>query len=133
MASRKKEHLHPILLSAFEKAILKWSELYSDSAKPFLTCTYRSNEEQDQLFKQVPKVSNARAGQSPHNYMPSFAFDIALLKPDKSLDWSTIHFKNFADILTSIDTRIEWGGGWKTFRDLPHYQLKGWKAYIPTK
>jgi len=130
MASRKIQDLHQILGIAYEKAIAKYSELYHDSSKPFLTCTYRSNEEQEQLFKQVPKVTNAHAGQSPHNYLPSLAFDIAFLKPDKSLDWSIINFKNFADILTSIDTRIEWGGNFKSMIDRPHFQIKGWKAYI---
>lgn len=130
MPSRKKEDLHLILGIAYEKAIAKWLELYPNESKPFLTCTYRSNEEQEQLFIQVPKVTNAHAGQSPHNYLPSLAFDIAFLKPDKSLDWSIINFKNFADILTSIDTRIEWGGSWLKFKDNPHYQIKGWKAYI---
>jgi len=130
MPSRKKEDLHQILRDAYEKAELKYSEIYQNASKPFLTCTYRSGEEQEQLFKQVPKVTNARAFQSPHNYLPSLAFDLGFLKSDKSLDWSIINFKNFADILTSIDTRIEWGGSWIKFKDNPHYQLKGWKTFI---
>lgn len=132
MPSRKKEDLHQILKDAYERAESEYLKLYPSRPIPFLTCTYRSGEEQEQLFKQVPKVTNARSGQSPHNYLPSFAFDIAFLKTDKSLDWSSINFKNFADILTSIDTRIEWGGSWTKFVDKPHYQLKGWKSYIAT-
>lgn len=132
MASRKKEDLHLILGIAYEKAIAKYSELYPYGSKPFLTCTYRSGEEQEQLFKQVPKVTNARAGESPHNYLPSLAFDLAFLNSNGSLDWSIDNFKNFAYILTSIDTRIEWGGSWLKFKDNPHYQLKGWKSYIKT-
>lgn len=130
MASRKKEDLHEILRNAYELAEEKYLKDYPDSSKPFLTCTYRSGEEQDKLFIQVPKVTNAKAGQSPHNYLPSFAFDLGFVKPDKSLDWSLINFKNFADILTSVDTRIEWGGSWLKFKDNPHYQLKGWKSFI---
>jgi len=130
MASRKKEDMHLILRIAYEKAILKYEELYPNASIPFLTCTYRSNEEQEQLFKQVPKVTNARSGQSPHNYLPSFAFDIAFLKKDKTLDWSIINFKNFADILASIDDRIEWGGVWLRFKDNPHFELKNWKSNI---
>jgi len=130
MASRKIQDLHLILGIAFEKAVLKYEELYPNSPIPFLTCTYRSNLEQDQLFSQVPKVTNAKAGQSPHNYLPSLAFDIAFLKTDKSLDWSNINFKRFADILAQIDDRIEWGGAWVKFKDAPHYQLKNWKSYL---
>lgn len=128
MASRKKEDLHLILGIAYEKAVAKYAELYPNESKPILTCTYRPNDEQDKLFLQVPKVTNAKAGQSPHNYLPSFAFDLAFVKPDKSLDWSIVNFKNFADILTAIDTRIEWGGSWLKFKDNPHYQLKDWKT-----
>lgn len=130
MASRKKEDLRLILSDAFDKAAAKYLELYPNEPQPFLTCTHRPDEEQDQLFKQVPKVTNAKAGQSPHNYLPSFAFDIAFLKPDKSLDWSTINFKRFADIITSISDKIEWGGNWKSFKDRPHFQLKDWERYI---
>ncbi len=41
------------------------------------THTYRSPEEQDKLFKQRPKVTNAKAWQSIHQY--GLAFDIVLL------------------------------------------------------
>jgi peptidoglycan L-alanyl-D-glutamate endopeptidase CwlK len=129
MASRKKEDLHPILKEAFEKAEIEYLKAYPDSPKPFLTCTYRSNLEQDQLFSQVTKVTNAKAGQSPHNYLPSLAFDIAFLKPDKSLDWSNINFKRFADIIVLNNGKIEWGGAWVRFVDLPHFQLFDWKSY----
>jgi len=129
MASRKKEDLHPILKEAFEKAEIEYLKAYPDSPKPFLTCTYRSNLEQDQLFSQVPKVTNAKAGQSPHNYLPSLAFDIAFLKPDNSLDWSNINFARFADIIEDIEDRIVWGGAWIKFKDSPHYELVDWKSY----
>ena len=39
--------------------------------------TYRTPEEQDKLFKQKPKVTNAKAWQSIHNY--GLALDIVLL------------------------------------------------------
>lgn len=130
MASRKKEDLHDILSNAYESAVNEYLEKYPNMPIPFITCTYRSGKEQDQLFNQVPKVTNARAGQSPHNYLPALAFDIAFIRTDKKLDWSNINFKNFATILTSIDKKIEWGGSWVKFKDSPHYQIKNWKGYI---
>ena len=39
--------------------------------------TYRTPEEQNQLFNQKPKVTNAKAWQSIHQY--GLAFDIVLL------------------------------------------------------
>jgi peptidoglycan L-alanyl-D-glutamate endopeptidase CwlK len=130
MPSRKKIDLHPILVEAYEKALIIYEEKYPNEPVPFLTCTYRSNEEQDQLFTQIPKVTQARAGQSPHNYLPSLAFDLAFLTIDKKLDWSGTNFRHFADIITLVDERVEWGGLFKSFVDKPHYQLKKWKGYL---
>jgi peptidoglycan L-alanyl-D-glutamate endopeptidase CwlK len=42
-----------------------------------LSYTFRTHEEQDVLFKKRPKVTNAKGGQSIHNY--GLAFDIVLL------------------------------------------------------
>lgn len=128
MASRSKADLHPVLVAAYDKAADEYSKVYPKAPQPFLTCTYRSNEEQDELFKKRPKVTNARAGQSPHNYNPSFAFDIAFIGLDKKLDWSSNLFKNFANIITTIEPKVDWGGNWEKFKDAPHFQLKGWKG-----
>jgi peptidoglycan LD-endopeptidase CwlK len=128
MASRDKKDLHPILVASYEKAAEEYAKLYPNSPQPFITCTYRSPEEQNKLFKQRPKVTNAKAGQSPHNYLPALAFDIAFITLKKELDWSASNFKKFWDILKKYDVRLEWGGSWK-FSDKPHYQLLNWTAY----
>ena len=77
MASRKIDDLHPVLAYAFGKAEANWRAQYPDAPRPFLVCTNRPNEEQDALFRAKPKLTNARAGESPHNYLPSLAFDVA--------------------------------------------------------
>ena len=77
MASRDKKDLRPELVQAYEKAVDEYKRLYPNEPQPFITCTYRSGEEQNKLYNQVPKVTNAKAGQSPHNYNPSFAFDLS--------------------------------------------------------
>lgn len=112
-----------------------------------ITCTYRNNAMQNQLYAQGRTtkgsiVTWAKAGQSPHNYHPSLAFDVAFLKPDgKSLDWTSRNFVEFArvckEVAAKADIAIVWGGDWdndgrvdtkKT--DLPHFQLDRWKQYI---
>lgn len=133
MASRKKEDLHLILQNAFDKAIVKYSELYPNASKPFLTCTYRSNEEQEQLYAQGRTASGkvvtmARKYESPHNYLPSLAFDIAFINKDKKLDWDTKLFKNFYDIVSENEL-VVWGGNFKSIKDFPHFELKNWKEY----
>jgi len=74
-------------------------------------------------------ITQARAGESAHNYNPSAAFDIAFITLGKKLDWSKENFKNFANIIVRIQPLVEWGGGWK-FTDLPHFQLKDWRKYV---
>jgi peptidoglycan L-alanyl-D-glutamate endopeptidase CwlK len=94
--------------------------------------TYRSNKEQDLLFAKRPKVTNARGGESYHNY--GLAIDIVLLK-DKNGDgtfetasWETnVDFDGdgVADWMEIVKIfksyGWEWGGDWK-FTDMPHFQ-----------
>ena len=128
--SRDKKELHSELVNAYESACTEYKRLYPDAPQPFITCTNRTDEEQNKLYAigrtQPGKiVTNAQAGQSPHNFMPSLAFDIAFITLDKKLSWDSKHFKNFAGCIKS-DT-VEWGGSWK-FSDPPHFELKAWKT-----
>lgn len=99
--------------------------------------TLRTNAEQEALYaigrtKPGKKVTNARAGQSWHNY--GRAIDIVLLvDKDKngtfeSASWETnVDFDGDgrADWREVVDTFTrygwEWGGSWK-FTDMPHFQ-----------
>lgn len=135
MASRLKTDLNEILSDAYDKACAEYFKLYPNDSQPFLTCTYRSKDEQNQLYEQGrtvkgAKVTNAKGGESPHNYNPSPAFDIAFIKLNKKVDYSEALFKKFADIIIKIQPLVEWGGGWASFKDTPHYQLKDWRKYI---
>ena len=130
MASRDKKDLRNELVNGYDLAIKRYKELYPNAPQPFITCTFRSNEEQNILFNKRPKVTNAKAGQSPHNFNPSFAFDIGFIGLDKKMDWSLKLFLNFANIITSIDSNIDWGGNFKNLSDKPHFELKGWKNLI---
>lgn len=130
MASRNKEDLRLELVHAYNNAFEMYSKLYPNAPQPFLTCTYRSGEEQNELYKKVPKVTNAKAGQSPHNYNPSFAFDIAFITVAKKLSWDSKNFKNFADCVAKVSDVVEWGGSWAKFNDAPHFELKNWKTYL---
>lgn len=133
MASRDKKDLRLELAIAYDKAFKIYSELYPNEPQPFITCTYRSNEEQNELFKKVPKVTNAKAGQSPHNYNPSFAFDIAFITVDKKISWNTKYFKMFSNCVKQISDTVSWGGDWISFKDAPHFELKNWKTFIKQK
>ena len=121
----------PIAKAAFEKA--------NPTVEVFLTCTYRSPAEQTALYNQPfdkkdndgdgrideadEKVTQAKALQSPHNYLPSFAIDVAF-KVNGKLDWNSKWFIAFSKYMSNPS--IEWGGVWK-FKDTPHYEVKNWK------
>ena len=101
---------------------------------------YRSPQEQFELYKQGRKLVNNKWEKvgatvtnldgitkvSEHNYKPSKAIDIA----PYPIDWNdTNRFKDLAkvvkDAAKTVGVTIEWGGDWKSFVDLPHYQIKG--------
>lgn len=92
--------------------------------------TYRDNESQAVLFAQgrtAPGkiVTNARAGQSFHNYR--VAFDIVPLVNGKPV-WDTTNengvlWKKLGAI--GKECGLEWAGEWRTFKEFPHFQYTG--------
>jgi peptidoglycan L-alanyl-D-glutamate endopeptidase CwlK len=58
-----------------------------------------------------------------HNSKPAKALDIAFKKKDGTLDWSPALFKKFAAIVALQHPEVEWGGNWKRFKDMPHFQV----------
>ena len=94
--------------------------------------TLRTFAEQDKLYAQRPKVTNAKGGQSYHNY--GLAIDIVLLKDaDKNGTFETASWQTNVDFdgdgiadwmeVVAIFKRYgwDWGGDWK-FTDMPHFQ-----------
>jgi LAS superfamily LD-carboxypeptidase LdcB len=93
-----------------------------------ITQGLRTFAEQDALFKKRPKVTNAKGGQSMHNY--GLAVDFAFVVGGK-VSWDEKFYKNIGRWADAVG--LEWGGRWK-FVDLPHVQLKGlpsYKALVP--
>lgn len=102
----------------------------AESGIPFMfTCTYRSQNEQDQLFQQG-RTTPGKIVTWTHNsrHTQRDAFDIALLlqgKPvwDTKIDVDGDHipdYKEAGKIGESVG--LVWGGRWKT-PDYPHFQL----------
>lgn len=99
-----------------------------------ITEGFRSFERQTQLYNQVPKITNAKAGMSFHNY--GLAFDICFIKDGKATyvgDWEGIG-------KVGEECGLEWGGSWGNigtsnesevyndnwvvgFIDKPHFQF----------
>lgn len=143
MASRRLEDLDDKLVKAYEDTAAKYRKAYPRLPYPIITATNRPGTEQDALYNQpwdgkdnnangrvderAEKVTNARAGQSPHNYMPSLAFDVAFVDDNGRLDWNPDLFDKFAAILLKNHKGITWGGNFRSFKDKPHYERTGWK------
>jgi len=126
MASRDLNDLHPIIANAYKTALRQWVQLHPQGPFPFPTCTYRSDEEQEILYMRDKnhkdddadgKIdepdewrSNAKPGESKHNFLPSYALDIAFRKKEGGLDWTESLFYDFAQLMTAQG--INWGGDW---------------------
>lgn len=68
---------------------------------------------------------------SKHNTDPSLAVDVMPYHADEPhLRWEDeAGLREFAGfvfgIASQLGINLAWGGHWKTFKDMPHYELKG--------
>ena len=92
----------------------------------------RTIAEQNALYNARPRVTKAPGGSSAHNY--GMAFDFVFLTPEGrissppdaySYNVKDRPWKELGAIGKSLG--LEWGGSWKSFVDLPHFELPGWK------
>lgn len=91
-----------------------------------VTSGTRTFAEQDQLFAQRPKVTNARGGFSNHNF--GIAIDITIFKgsTDPEQAKTPVFESPLYKVIGALgtDLGLEWGGNWKTIVDEPHFQLR---------
>lgn len=74
-------------------------------------------------------VTNARGGYSNHNF--GWANDFALLLPDgRTVSWDTLRdddkdsLPDWSEVVEEAKKLgFEWGGDWRTFKDMPHMQM----------
>lgn len=91
-----------------------------------ITSTYRDKASQDALYAQGrtapgPRVTNAKGGQSWHNW--HVAFDFVPIVNGKAQWNDTKTFAKCGEIAESVG--LEWAGRWKTFKELAHCQYTG--------
>jgi peptidoglycan L-alanyl-D-glutamate endopeptidase CwlK len=85
----------------------------------------RTYAEQNALFRigrfgdTRSKVTNARGGQSNHNF--GIAWDIGIFDDDGRYLPDSPLYREAAD--AGLVDGLEWGGNWISFKDTPHYQL----------
>jgi peptidoglycan L-alanyl-D-glutamate endopeptidase CwlK len=121
--SRDIADLTPSMQVKCKEFIAKCKEVGIDV---IITSTYRDNESQDALYAQGrtkpgSKVTNARGGESFHNY--HIAFDFCPIVNGKC-QWGDIKtFTKCGQIGESLG--LEWAGRWSSFRELAHLQEAG--------
>ncbi len=111
-----------------ESAIEMIKQAYKEGIYVQITSGYRSFAEQNKLYTQgrtAPGkiVTNAKGGQSNHNY--GLAVDYVLLSADgKKALWTVNEkWRRVAQIGKSLG--FSWGGDWKSFKDYPHLEMMG--------
>lgn len=135
MASRRIEDLHPDLQPLCREFLTRCE---AAGVEPLITCTYRSGAEQDQLYAQGrakpgPRVTNARAGQSAHNFTikdqpAARAFDVVPMVGGKPMwDAKHLHWQIMGEIGEALG--LTWYGNPRAkFREFPHFELaKGYQ------
>lgn len=104
-----------------------------------ITQGLRTIQEQDELYaigrtKPGKKVTNAKGGQSVHNY--GFAVNICLIIDGKEASWDTKKDWD-GDNVADWDECVQvfaaygwsWGGSWATFKDMPHFEKIGYNNW----
>ncbi|MGE7600994.1 peptidoglycan-binding protein [Peribacillus sp. NPDC097675] len=116
--------------SVVKESILEVIKLaYDEKIYVLITSGYRSFAEQNKLFaqgrtdKSKPIVTNARAGESLHNY--GLALDYVIVSDDgRRAIWTVNNkWKRVAAIAKSLG--FAWGGDFSSFLDYPHLQMTG--------
>lgn len=125
MASRLISDLAPSVQPLAEKFVQECGKAGIDI---LIYCTYRSGAEQDELYKKGrngvpgPIVTNARAGDSWHNYRR--AFDFVPLVNGKAAWNDKALYKTCGEIAESVG--LEWAGRWTgSLRETAHCQYRG--------
>lgn len=120
--------MHPTLRDQLEKDYIEINKKLPKGVRLRFSHTYRSPKEQFDLFRKRPKVTNADAWQSIHNY--GLAFDIVILldengdgKFEKASFAIDTHWKRVVKFFK--DKGWTNGGDWKKFPDHPHFEVPG--------
>jgi peptidoglycan L-alanyl-D-glutamate endopeptidase CwlK len=119
--------LHPKIQDEVRELVNIANSKLSANVQMRIVQGFRTFDEQNALFLKRPKVTNAKGGQSIHNY--GLAIDFCLLINNNEISWDDtkdLDHDNIADWLEVVTVFARkgwtWGGNWKTFKDKPHLE-----------
>ena len=131
MTDRDLNHLHPTFKPLCEAFIKQCKD---DGIEVIITCTHRSNEEQNALYAlgrtiKGKKFTNAKGGQSKHNFTidgkpAAKAFDFVIIDPvtDKPV-WRTSDIRWTLAVAIGKELGLTSGADWKTLKDFGHMEI----------
>jgi len=133
ISSRSLEVLHPTVKRMAQDFLQRCA---ADDIDLLVTCTFRDAEEQNRLYARgrtvlwengakVRKVTNAKAGQSFHNYR--LALDVVPLRGGKPV-WGTAGADGLLWQRVGAHGKaagLEWAGDWLRFKEMAHFQFTG--------
>lgn len=132
--------MHPSVRVQLERDYLEINKRLPKGVRLRFSQTLRTVAEQDALYAQGrtkagKKVTNAKGGQSIHNY--GLAFDIViLLDKDNNGTFETASFSVDKYWMIVVDffkaKGWTWGGDFKSLYDAPHFEYtkgKSWQYY----
>ena len=127
MPSKSLDDLFPQTKKKFENLLASCN---AAGIKIRITCTYRSNAEQADLYakgrtKPGTIVTKAKPGSSFHNLRR--AVDVVILTPDGKVDWAWMDSPACQGLWTQFGQLarqhgLDWGGYWDTIQDKPHVE-----------
>ena len=129
------QKLHPSLRLEMKKIIDECNLNLKGRAQVRISHGLRTFAEQEALYNQgrtTPgkKVTNAKAGQSVHNY--ASAVDIVLIIDGKTASWNILKdwdYDGIADwdecVKIFAKYHYSWGGSWQSFKDFSHFEKIG--------
>lgn len=99
----------------------------SDRMPLIVMCGHRGKNEQNEAF--LSGKSKLTWPHSKHNQVPSLACDLAPLDDRGMLDWNRLDlFRELGAVMQQeakrLGIEITWGGTWRSFPDLPHFELR---------
>lgn len=128
--SRDIIHCHEYLRERWPKLVFLFrKETQRDLV---LTCTWRSQKEQERLYQQgrttggeIVTYIDGITKLSKHNLYPSLAFDVAVdIDPNDSkvtIKWNNDYYYPLGPICQKLN--LVWGGNWSTLKDFCHIEI----------